>query len=160
MRAALGLVLLVAASALAGSIEDLDAKNGFRGIRLGCTVAELGEVTSLGQKDGLDLYSSPPGQFSVGHISLKPIIYAVYKDQLMSIEVVPARLEDKDALIQVMTEAYGPPTFSGTWIGKVVELYDEPTGGFRFSSQAIKKQWQADQEEAKKETAKKAASDL
>jgi hypothetical protein len=159
-----GLLLVQVASA--GSIKDLDKRNGFRDVALtqrcaqidglkGNTAAVKAAVKEgLGQEPSKDAapdlgmlhYTRPSDSLEVGRAALLDVTYTCYMDQLMAVDLVAWGDRNAEPLLGALVEAFGPATTSDEetgahrWVGKKVVLsfaHDKATGFVRVSYSSV-----------------------
>jgi hypothetical protein len=122
-----------------GSIDDLDAKNGFRDLRFGAGVGrdmkraerQDAEVTASYVRKGEDL--------RIGRAKAKQIRYVFFEDGLTSVIIETAGAENSQALLDVLWAAFGPNINRQApvqvWNGKKNVAYFgiEPSGAGRLT---------------------------
>lgn len=159
-----GLLLIQVASA--GSLKDLDKRNGFRDVALtqrcdqidglkGNTGAVKAAIKDgLGQEPSKDTppylgmlhYTRPSDGLEVGRAHLLDVTYTCYMDQLMAVDLVAWGERNAEPLLGALIEAFGPATKSDedtgahSWLGKKVLLrytHDKDTGFVRVSYASV-----------------------
>jgi hypothetical protein len=125
----LSFALMLVQTTLAGSIKDLDKRNGFRDLKLGAACSEIESFSTEGVPNRkLVSYVRPADILQVGEAQLQNIQYGCYKDQLSQVRIVVLGKRNQQSLVEALVEAFGePPVFneeSGirTWSGKKVLL--------------------------------------
>jgi hypothetical protein len=91
-----------------GSLTYLDYKNGFRDLQFG-DPPKAGMVL---REDGGDskYYVRPSDDLSIGGAHLSQLIYGFYKNRLESVWMATKGFIDSRALLEVLRQAYGPPS--------------------------------------------------
>ena len=107
----LAAALMLTTTALAGSIKDLDKRNGFRDLTLGATCSEIQGFTSTGVPgQALVSYGRGSDVLQVGEAQLQSISYTCYQDQLSQVRIMLVGEVNQQAMLDALVEAYGPPS--------------------------------------------------
>lgn len=149
------------------SLKALDEKNGFRNYHFGDDISQFQDLKVVEDDGDSKFYSSTNENLKVGGADLKDITYGFYKGKLANVFIKTPGLTDSRALLDALKAQYGRPFQPNqfmqrySWLGKNVYLnYDENsidgTAKVYMTSEAIRKQQQADEKDA----AKKASKDL
>jgi hypothetical protein len=157
-RATAALLLAAAGPAWAGSLKDLDKREGFRDLAFGQVCGEIegfkgntGAVkeavkAGMGAAEadppfrGMLQYMRQSDELRVGAAELLDIRYTCYMDQLMAVQVVAFGEPNLDPLRDALIEAYGEPTSADAeqgrwaWAGKKVALTLQIDPITRFST--------------------------
>ncbi|MBL8616856.1 MAG: hypothetical protein JNM72_14700 [Deltaproteobacteria bacterium] len=152
--------------ASAGSLKDLDKRNGFRDVALtqrcdqidglkgntGAVKAAvkdgLGQELSKEQAPYLGMlhYTRPSDGLEVGRARLLDVTYTCYMDQLMAVDLVAWGERNAEPLLGALVEAFGPATKADEetgvqrWVGKKVLLtytFDKDTGFVRVAYASV-----------------------
>ena len=144
--------LLLASTASAGSLKDLDKRNGFRDLVLGTPCAQVpGFVTNGVPGRKLVSYSRSSDVLQVGEAQLQSIAYTCYLDQLSQVRIALIGEDNQQAMLDALVEAYGPASTEDndgkvrTWSSKKVllESFTAPSSDaliVTMSSQALLQQ--------------------
>lgn len=113
-------------SARAGSLEDLEAKNGFRDLKLGASFDAVG-FSKLSTDKDTTAYTRASDKLEIGSSSLDMIMYAEYDGKLISVSLVAEGKSNCDEIEAVLRAAYGdgakrPVSNERTWMTKSVML--------------------------------------
>ena len=128
------LSFLVGPSLLAGGIEALDEKNGFRDLTFGDDVDSVSGMTPV-EGEGADStwYVRDGDVMKIGAATLTSVRYNFYKGQF-AVAHLTAADTDCDALQDTLREKYGKGSKTSKlvprswWIGKQVSMSYEKTG--------------------------------
>ena len=109
----LPIALLLLQTAMAGSLKELDKRNGFRDLALGTTCSKVSGFAREGIPDRKLLsYVRPSDVLQVGEAQIQSITYSCYLDQLAQIRVVVLGESNQANMLDALVEAYGAPTES------------------------------------------------
>jgi hypothetical protein len=174
MRALVGVLLLTPALALAGSIDDLDAKNGFRDLTFGTPssdVADLQGKRSAGDQPEVFGYSRSGDKLFIGEVPVK-ITWRFFKDRLYEVRIEAAYVGASE-LLKSFQASYGLPTDLGefsagdffVWKGRKVRIRMMISAKFKstditIGSIEMEKQMDAVKEADQEAAARKGAGDL
>lgn len=103
-----------------GTLEYLDAKNGFRDLTFGSWVA-VG-MQFVNELDGLKVFSRPSDDLRIGAGRAEAILYGFYEGKLARVGIVTRGRSNSWAVREVLIEAYG----SGTSWNSVLANYHGP----------------------------------
>jgi len=143
---------MLASTAMAGSLKDLDKHNGFRDLRLGSTCSDITTFATDGVPNRkLVSYVRPSDILQVGESQLQSITYSCYLDQLAQVRMVVLGSRNHQSILDALVEAYGEPDTVNedggfqSWSGKKVllEAFKAPTSDtlvISVSSQPLLKQ--------------------
>ena len=169
MRAAtclLGLALL-SGTAAAGSLAELDRKNGFRDARFGMSPSELGVLEPAFDLGADSAFTRPSDSVRVGEATLDTIAYFFHKERLWSVYLHTKGKQNSRALLRALQGAYGPGSRPNEYLpkhvwrsAKVAMVYEENTitGDAKIIIGSIP--LQAARERDKRAAAANAAGDL
>jgi hypothetical protein len=112
-----------------GSIERLDADNGFNGVVLGLATDKVTQLEKLFEFQGGTTYARKGDPKQVGELKVDSISYEFFQERLAAIHVwiTPEDQPDPQSTIRVLERLYGPGTklpranMTG-WMGKAVLL--------------------------------------
>lgn len=159
IRRAIALMMLLALPAAAGSLADLDTKNGFRDARFGMAPSELEGASKLQDQGSghLEQWERRGDKLQIGGAKLFGIRYVFDRGRLSAVLIMASEDSDFRAMRDVLVEAYGPPDVHDgqeAWNGKkVLLLLRKESKLAAFYSQDLLR-------EQEREKAKAAASDL
>lgn len=128
---AFALLLLIVSSASAQSLDDLDAKNGFRDLKFGQAINTVKGLVPLSKDVSNDKdYRRPTDVLKIAGEPLLGITLTFYRSVLSSVRVKYATPAARIKLMQSLQIAYGYGVDStltagpnGTvWIGKLVSM--------------------------------------
>lgn len=146
---------------LKGSVEYLDACNGFKDLKFGTDISECqGMKFDFAEKFGITHYLRTDDYYKIGEATVVGIFYSFYKGKFKCVEISEGNTSRR--LLAVLQQAYGAGTPNGKgqiiWLGQKVSAvyYNDGPSNFRFSmsSKPIEEQIKADQEAREKEAAK------
>ena len=125
----LPIAMMLANAVFAGSVKDLDKRNGFRDLKLGSTCSEVsGFATDGVPSRKLVSYVRPADILQVGEAQLQSIAYSCYLDQLTQVRVAVLGVRNHLSMLDALIEAYGEPLTTDetagfhSWNGKKVLL--------------------------------------
>ena len=125
----LPIALLLTNTVLAGSLRDLDQRNGFRDLSLGSSCSEVTEFSTDGVPDrDLVSYIRSSDVLQVGEARLQSIVYSCYRDELSQVRIIVIGEDNQQTMLDALIEAYGEPTTfdeeanARTWGGSRVLL--------------------------------------
>ena len=143
-RATAALLLAAAGPAWAGSLKDLDKREGFRDLAFGQVCGEIegfkgntGAVkeavkAGMGAAEadppfrGMLQYMRQSDELRVGAAELLDIRYTCYMDQLMAVNLVAYGEVNAAPLLAALVEAFGPATKA-----------DEENGSYRWNGKKV-----------------------
>ena len=152
-----GSLLMLGALANAGSLKDLDKRNGFRDVALtqrcdqveglkgntgavkAAVKAGLGATPGEGSSPYLGIlhYTRPADELLIGRAELLSVGYTCYMDQVLAVDLLSYGKHNADPLLAALVEAFGvapikdDETNNYRWAGKKVLLtysFDKETG--------------------------------
>lgn len=124
-------LLFAGLAANAQSIEDLDAKNGFRDATFGNSITKMKGLVAVATEGSDKCYRRTSDVLKISNAPLRSIEYCFYKGVLASITVTYTTEETREKLLQSLQIAYGlgldstdyKPSITGNfWRGKVVSM--------------------------------------
>lgn len=133
------LTFIVAAPALAGDVDALDAENGFREARFGTSLERLDgfELLSENGAAGTKLYIRSDESLELGDARLDGVTYGFHADELYFVAIFTSGRTNTRAVLAAFEAAYGPGAdVSGdavefVWQGARVALHfrEDPATG-------------------------------
>lgn len=112
----------------AGSIEALDAKNGFRQYKLGAPIADYPNLKSKGKLG----YIAPNESMNVGEFKISSLSFSAYEGRVSSIMFMASGLKDTHGIISALKAQYGEGEDTGNnmqaWKGKKATMYCQAGG--------------------------------
>ena len=103
--------LFLATTAQAGSLKDLDKRNGFRDLTMGSLCTEIADFETRGVPGRMLIsYARSSDILQVGEAQLQSISYTCYLDQLSQVRISLVGEVNQQAMLDALVEAYGPPT--------------------------------------------------
>jgi hypothetical protein len=112
----------VPSSVSAGTIEALDAKNGFRTYKFGTPISQIEGL----QKKGKDNYVSPKEPLKIGEAKLFGLYFGAYHDKLASVVFGAMGADNSQKLLEALMVQYGigkqvsPDKM--VWAGEIVNM--------------------------------------
>jgi hypothetical protein len=115
-------------------LQTLDAKNGFRDIKLGSPRAAIkGLVQSEAPDNGITFYQRPTDAKKIGPYDLASITYMFYQDKLLAVFLQVEGKSNITGVMETLQKLYGPSTdaqehdykvnsIPQKWMGKQVAL--------------------------------------
>jgi hypothetical protein len=91
----------------AGSVAKLDAKNGFRDVRLLTPLSEFHDLEFVELKNGMGCFKRRTEDLIVGEATVGSIRYCFYKGRLGSVSVWGAGAKTAGDLLKELRENYG-----------------------------------------------------
>jgi hypothetical protein len=92
----------------AGSLAELDAKNGFRDLRFRGPVAEGMKLAETQDYVRTESYVRPGETMRIGRAEVREIRYVYYRGGLTTVVIVAKGSENARALLDELEAAYGP----------------------------------------------------
>lgn len=129
--AVVALLLLGVASAHAGSVDVLDAEDGFRGARFGTPIESFQDLELISSRGagGTRLYVRASEELRLGGAVLDGVTYGFYQGDLYFVALFTSGARNADAALAQLERVYGPgrkldgATREYVWKGKRVSLY-------------------------------------
>ena len=125
----LPIALLLTNTVLAGSLRDLDQRNGFRDLSLGSSCSDVADFSTEGTPDrDLVSYVRNSDILQVGEAQLQSVVYSCYQDALSQVRIIVIGEDNQQTMMDALVEAYGEPSAideeanSRTWTGGRVLL--------------------------------------
>jgi len=149
------------AEALRGTIAYLDARNGFRDLKFGQSIAQCPGMRlvksdyrgSAGKN--IKTYVRDSDDLRIGTARLESIVYVFFKDRLMAVDLSVKDDEDMAVVTGAFSELYGEGKV-GSWEGERVSAHGF-IGGLEIISKEIEALKLADEQAEQKARAREAA---
>ncbi|KUG09030.1 hypothetical protein [Solirubrum puertoriconensis] len=119
MRLPLILTALILASSsataqqLKSDLDKLDAKHGFRDVKLADTVTAIAGLQLIKDAGDVKEYKRSTDELAIGSNQLQAITYRFYRGRLAAVELLPRTFSDGHGIVGKFSEVFG--TSLTTW---------------------------------------------
>lgn len=126
-----------------GTLANLDAKRGFRDVKLGMSLESITGLSAPSEEEGMTIYSRASDSLALGSGTLSRIRYGFSSGRLVMITLEASGAANSDAMLEAFQAAYGPGTQrnrfikSYFWAGESVLMMYSRKPGQTDSSVAI-----------------------
>jgi len=91
------------------SVAALDEKYGFRNVTLEADISSFNDLVpfEVEESDGMKLFTRSNDELNIGEYDIEPIVYAFYKDKLLSILIMTKGYSNSRGVLEVLRTQYG-----------------------------------------------------